>query len=188
MRTLFKKYWKKIIVGITIVILSAVLIKTCDKSELYFNTDINLEQMNNSNYILNKTNIDYLDTIIITGLYKLDINYVIIMIKDLNEDIEKQLNLYHDINIKAVVVGEDPQYVMYIKDDYRDKHIDIISHELIHIQQYNNGELINLNNRQVIWQGDTLTISDIPYFDREWERDAYYNQVDLYNNIKEILY
>ena len=78
-----------------------------------------------------------------------------------------------NIELKAHIVASivsGNSYLIEINKDSRSGTIESISHELIHLNQMNSGNL-KMGKDYVIWKRDT--IRNIPeYADREWEQDA----------------
>jgi len=64
-----------------------------------------------------------------------------------------------------------------------------ISHELIHLKQYESGLLQLLpDNSGYIWEGDTVMAGDVDYFDRPYEIEAHNEGQKLQRELKKILY
>lgn len=60
----------------------------------------------------------------------------------------------------------------------------VAAHELIHILQYESGQLVNVvYGRSVLWEEDFYIISDIPHSQRPWELDAYVRAVPLISKL-----
>ena len=122
------------------------------------------------NVVYNKTEPDYLDTIVHVGLDILDIQGIIVIIDDMPD------NAY---GLGAYVTTQffgGNQYVLNIKkNEPLQNQIKYIAHELIHIKQYYDGDLIWLGGTDVVWKEDTLRDieKNIPYSLREWEVEAY---------------
>ena len=77
--------------------------------------------------------------------------------------------------------------IIYIDNFSRDEYITILSHELIHLKQYYNGEL-KINSTDVIWKGDIIDLTLYTYENRPWEREAFDNENKIYFEMKKILY
>jgi energy-coupling factor transporter ATP-binding protein EcfA2 len=76
---------------------------------------------------------------------------------------------------------------MYIKDTNRAEAINIISHELIHLIQYNDRSLVT-ENGTILWLGKPININNMAYFERPWEIDALEQQDALAYKIRLALY
>lgn len=143
-------------------------------------------EFGNDNLISNRAEIQYLDTITHVGMDILGIKNHMVLIK--NQD--KAINLGNDLETEAYVLNRNNQSVIYIKKvGSRNNNIKVISHELIHILQHINGDLVQLGNKQVMWKGELIENGyDIEYHKRPWEEDAFRRGKELEYDIKEILY
>lgn len=139
-------------------------------------------------YVTNKTNTSYLDTIVHSGLEVLNIDTVYIIIKNLPE-LKKDNEIDKDLEFHAFILGNEKQYVIYIKSGNRLENISILSHELVHLKQYYTKRLIPTENDSiVIWEGKKMNVLDYKYNDRPWESEAFSSQEDVSKKMKEILY
>lgn len=132
--------------------------------------------------VINQTKIPYLDTIVQAGLISLNSDSVNIRIFPL--EIAKNIQI-QGVDLKAFVTGTGSVYVIYIEDSGRSKDIEILSHELVHLKQYQDKRLV-INGQVSIWLGDTLNIKS--YNDRPWEIEAFRKQGELDKNIRKLLY
>jgi len=142
------------------------------------------------NFILNQTNKPYLDTILHVGLKHLNIKGVTILVKDLNNEIKDKITEQDGLITEAFIFGEGNQYIIYIDDFNRIKSIIVLSHELIHLQQYHDERIINYDD-EMVWNNMIYTneeIKDMYYFNRPWEKEAFDNQEGLNKKIKKDLY
>jgi len=170
-----RKYWKWII-GILILIVIVWLIIIGNKPR-YFNQ----VELSNDNYIKNKTEMKYLDTILSVGLNELQIKGVTIYVRGIS--IKKNLG---DLELKGHIIGIGNQYLLEIDKVSKSEVISILSHELIHLHQMNSGDLM-VTEKYVIWKHDTL--SDIKsYENREWEIEAFGLGEKLEKKINDVLY
>ena len=55
----------------------------------------------------------------------------------------------------------------------------VMSHELIHVQQYATGRLTLIDSVTIRYNGTNYDINKVPYKDREWETDAFLRQSGL---------
>lgn len=142
------------------------------------------------NFILNQTNKPYLDTILHVGLKHLNIKGVNILVKDLDDEIKDRITEQDGLNTEAFIIGEGNQYIIYISDFNRIKSIIVLSHELIHLEQYHDGRIIDYDD-EMVWDNMMYTdqeIKEIYYFNRPWEKEAFDNQDELNKKIKKDLY
>jgi hypothetical protein len=114
----------------------------------------------------------------------------ILNVKDVN------VNIYYldDVNLKgnaassdALLIGKNGLYDIYVKKGLtKTELIEAISHELIHLKQFEDKRLIKKEAGIVIWEGSTYEYSNIEYEDRQWEAEAFNNGRKLAKLIKNI--
>jgi len=174
---------RNLLIIIISVLLLAVLIYLLNRKENTFQ----IIDFSNKNYVANRASQSFLDTIVSVGLDSLGLEKVTVMIKD----IEIQRDLGDDYQAAAYVEAGDSkfgnQYLIYIKKGSRIEMIKILSHELIHIQQYYTKKLKYDKGDYVVWDGDSLNILEIPYDKRPWELEAFDISSELESKIKKTL-
>jgi hypothetical protein len=114
----------------------------------------------------------------------------ILNVKDVN------VNIYYldDVNLKgnaassdALLIGKNGLYDIYVKKGLtKTELIEAISHELIHLKQFETKRLIKKEAGIVIWEGSTYEYFNIEYEDRQWEAEAFNNGRKLAKLIKNI--
>lgn len=156
---------------------------------IFFNSSNTFKNIKNLNKgkIVNTTDDKYIDTILYCGLNLSNIDSINIVILPI-ENKSKYLYFNDNIEFKALINYYSGVYYLYIDDNTRNENIEIISHEIVHINQYYNKKLILLNNGYVIWNGDTLNGNKINYYERPWEIEAFSEQNIIKNKILKILY
>jgi hypothetical protein len=63
-----------------------------------------------------------------------------------------------------------------------------LSHELIHLQQMEIGDLVQIDQTKIVYQNDTIYFSEVPYDKRPYERDAYSRENGVRKKLNELLY
>lgn len=64
-----------------------------------------------------------------------------------------------------------------------------LSHELIHLNQMESGDLIQLqDNTKIIYKGDTISFFDVPYDKRPYEIEALTKEDKILKKINKLLY
>lgn len=159
-----QKHFKWIIVAIVVVVASLVTYNVLTTKEKPFKK----VDMKTSNFVLNITGRTYLDTILVTGLKYYGIDSSQVVIRDLPY---AQSRIEKGYILKAFVMNEGNQYLLYIIDADKDESIYIIAHELIHFKQYHDKRLQVINDT-FIWNGKTY-YSDSEYENRPWETEAF---------------
>ena len=93
-----------------------------------------------------------------------------------------------ELSVKAHIRKAEGGYIIWIDDLSRETNIEVIAHELIHLQQYHMESLI-LKGDTLFWKDQVFNIHSLPPYDqRDWETDAFSRQGDLKLKIKNILY
>ena len=181
MKTTIKKY-----AGIIFLILLLIfgIYKLTSLKEKTFKV-VHIEKRN---FIQNKTDKPYLDSIIHIGMNELGISGTYIIIKPLTEESKQQFS--NELELKAHIKGLGKQYVIWVDDMDRDETITVFSHELIHLRQYYNGKLI-VSDGLIKWNDQiipTNELSTIDYNARPWEIEAFQEQKYLDIDIRKVLY
>ena len=137
-----------------------------------------------SNFVKNKTDMKYLDTLVLAGLHVLEIDKTSVLILPL--DVEGS----SDLELKAHIRQVENGYIIFIKNVDRNYALEIISHELVHLQQYNTGKLyINFITDELIFDKKVYPVSKLPAYDvRPWEMEAFDKQFEVRAGVIEVLY
>lgn len=141
-----------------------------------------------ANYINNRTENKYIDTVLLLAANKLGVEGAIISVFPMSDEVRINFERDNNISLKAFIVGSGYQYAIFTQDLDRMESITVFSHEMIHLKQYNSNRLIVLGNGVVTWEGQKIEVNSIPYNDRPWEREAFQNETKLANDLKKILY
>lgn len=181
MITTIKKY-----AGVIILLLLVIfgIYKLSTRKERTFK----IVQISKNNYIQNKTDKPYLDSIIHVGMNELGIDSTYIIIKPLTEETKKQFS--NELDLKAHIKGLGRQYVIWVDDMDREESITVLSHELIHLRQYYNGKLV-VSNELIKWNDQIIPVNELSTIDynaRPWEIEAFQEQKYLDIDIRKILY
>ena len=172
---------KQILVAIAgAAVVALGIYKVSDTKETTFK-QVNIDY---SNTVLNTTSSSYLDTIIHTGLTVQEIKDVSVVIKPMNPKVK---NSFEEGNLEAFINVKDSIYNIYIDNISRDEAVTVLSHELVHLQQYRSNNL-QIKNGVPQWYGKDYDISLIPYSERPWEMDAFSKQNNIIKQIKSKLY
>lgn len=169
----------KILLYIILVLLVGLLIFVLTRKEKTFKQVEYVE----CNKVYNTVDKSYLDTIVHIGLRELGIENVSVAIRPMLKEIEQG-----DIEIKAYIIGGEGQYLITVSDMQRMEAIQVMAHELIHLQQYEMDRLIRVPGATVF---DNIPYYDrdlVLYFDRPWEKEAFVEGVVLEKKLKNILY
>lgn len=175
------KWIKPIIITntiLTIALFSFKIGNIKEKSNKYKNNTIII----NNNVKNNISNKPYVDSIINLGLNKLNVKNVNIIVKEFDKN--NSTNNY----LAYVKKYNENDYVIWIDKMSKDKTILILSHELIHVNQYYTKQLI-IKESTIYWNNKIYNLNDNEdYYQRPWENEAYYNEKKLYHFILLELY
>jgi len=197
---MIKKYYKWII-GIIILLLVIFSVVRYNKKQAFYEKIKNALQfgvyreqtfnridIQTTNMVSNRTDTDYLDSIVYVGLNEMNLDSVAITIRQISPEIQAMFD--SESQLKAHIIGKENQYIIFVDEMSRDEAIKVLSHELIHLKQYYTKKLI-LEKDKVYWDGREIyqrEINEMEYQRRPWEAEAFAGQRGLENKIREILY
>ena len=197
---MIKKYYKWIIaiIILLLVIFSVVRynkkqafyekIKNALQFGVYKEQTFNKIDIQTTNMVSNRTDTDYLDSIVYVGLNEMNLDSIAITIKQISPEVQAMFD--SESQLKAHIIGKENQYIIFVDEMSRDEAIKVLSHELIHLKQYYTKKLI-LEKDKVYWDGREIyqtEINETEYNRRPWEAEAFAGQRSLENKIREILY
>lgn len=137
------------------------------------------------NEVINTSEWDYLDTVLHVGMDQLGLQGVRILVQPMNARIKNKFEESEGVELEAYIAEWMYDYTICVNGNLGHEHaIDVIAHELIHLAQYKNKELIVTDGTVVLWMGEKYDVLGIPYNDRPWERDAFANQRALAGSIR----
>lgn len=195
-----KKYYKWII-GVVILLLIIFSVVRYNKKQAFYEKiknalqfgvykekTFNIIDIQTTNIVTNRTDRNYLDSIVYVGLNELNLDSVAITIRQINPDVQAMFD--SESQLKAHILGKGNQYIIFVDVMSRTESIKVLSHELIHLKQYYTKKLI-LEKDKVYWDGEEMyqnEINEMEYELRPWEEEAFSDQRVLENKIREILY
>jgi hypothetical protein len=198
---MIKKYYKWII-GIIILLLVIFSVVKYNKKQafykklenalqfgIYREKTFNIIDIQTTNMVSNRTDRDYLDSIVYVGLNEINLDSSIaITIRQISPEVQEMYD--SELQLKAHIIGKGNQYIIFVDEMSRGEAIKVLSHELIHLKQYYTKKLI-LEKDKVYWDDEEMyqtEINEIEYERRPWEAEAFAGQRGLENKIIEILY
>ena len=138
-----------------------------------------------NNDITNTTEWTYLDTVVSVGMSQLDIRGVNVLIQPMSERIKTKFEESEGVELEAYIAEWMEGYTICVNGELgRSKAIDVIAHELVHLTQYRDKELVLTEGTVVLWMGTRYDVLGIPYNDRPWERDAFARQRSLVASLR----
>ncbi len=178
-----KIYWIVLGVIISVLLLVTLVLVFQKKEDRPFNRFDFPETVN----VTNGTCYDNLDTIALVLANK------IFKIDTLDLKIYYTPNILnkHNMEFYAIVqklpFGEH-QYVILLNKDINLVIVKLIlSHEFVHIEQYEQGHLKVFKNFY-IWKGETVFFEDTEYLNRPYEIEAFRNQNNIRRELNKLLY
>jgi predicted metallopeptidase len=165
-----------LIIGLVTV---AILAVTSNSEEKYFNQ---IELPTTNSIVNSLDNIHYYDTILAVGMDGVGLNGVTVVINDMSDAAKKQFNG----ELKAHIRLHNGIYYLFVGALNKSEAIEVLSHEIIHILQYESGELV-YENGEVVWQNEVYTLEE-EYERRPWEREAFSRQSVVESIILDRLY
>ena len=174
---------KNIVIGILVLLLIGLIVYfiSSKKQQISFKS----VTLSNNNIITNRTSKSYLDTLVSTGLDVLGLKGEFVMIKTLDPSLKGSLGT--DSELRACIIGQNNQYVIYVDDLSREESMTVLSHELIHLEQYSSERLIRMEDHFIMFNGDMFNVDNIPYKERPWGIEAFKKEKDLRTKIEKIL-
>lgn len=175
---------KKILFLVSAILVIALLVwwlaQTPQPAPYYKRIDM-VEQ----NDIINTTELDYLDTVINVGMNELDMVGVKVLIQPMSDRIRSRFEASEGVELEAYVAEWMDGYTICVARDLGRAHaIDVISHELIHLEQYRSKSLIVGDDTVVLWMGQRYDVLGLAYADRPWERAAFSLQRELASKVR----
>lgn len=86
--------------------------------------------------------------------------------------------------------GKPHSYQIFLKKTSKQYVMRFISHELVHLDQMERGDLIPIMGNQefIVYKGDTIVYKDIPYDKRSYEIDAFSREREIEHQLRNLLY
>lgn len=168
----------KILLILLIILLILLIVKIKPSNEPF-----NRVTLTNDNSIENLVYPSYYDTILNVAMSQMNLSGNIVIIQPLSDNAKSQF----DGELKAHIRYFNGKFYLFTINLDRKDAIEVLSHEVIHMDQYTSGNLI-YNNNGVTWMGETMDLNSKEYEQRPWENDAFKRQGDLINSIEKILY
>lgn len=143
----------------------------------------NQVKLSDMNFITNSVLPSYYDTILSVGLDQAGLKNQNIVVNLLSDGAKEQF----EGNLKAHIRELNGSFYLFISDLDREEAIEVICHEIVHIQQYTSGELSYVDNN-LVWKGQLVDLNRVEYQEREWEIDAYMKDNQIINSVEQILW
>lgn len=173
----------KTLLKILLVLLGILLIVLIILKSESPNKPFNPVTLTNDNSIENSVYPSYYDTILNVAMSQMNLSGNIVIIQPLSDNAKSQF----DGELKAHIRYFNGKFYLFTINLDRKDAIEVLSHEVIHMDQYTSGNLI-YNNNGVTWMGETMDLNSKEYEQRPWENDAFKRQSQLINSVENILW
>jgi len=171
-----KKKLPIIIIGLIVILFVVYLIVTYKDPNRPFKTT----KLSGDNFIENNVYPPYYDTVLSVAMDKMGMVGNRVFIRELSDGAKGQF----DGELKAHLRYHNSMFYLFIVDLNRTEAIEVLSHEVIHIDQYLKKDFIFENN-EIMWMGEVMELGS--YEMRPWERNAFARQGVLINKVSETL-
>lgn len=178
---------KKIILGIFLIIgMIAILyfLNKQQKDRYFTTTPIDYD----INFVMNETEMTFLDTIAYLGMKQLGMESNLIKFIPLSDNAKEEFKIQTDSDLRAHLIYQDKISYIYIDKMTKDESILVMSHEFLHIKQYDSQRLKLIKAGKVVWLGDTIDVVTIDYNSRPWEIEAFKEERSFRDSLLKILY
>jgi hypothetical protein len=177
----FKEFIIVLLIILSVTLLSLLVITKADANDDVYNQ----VDLSTYNYVLNGTQHSGYDTVAKVALDIAGLSGVQVFIQELSESAKSQF----DGELKAHVRYFNGEFYIFISDLSHKEAIEVISHEVVHIQQYLSGDFVyDQSTGDMYWKGELYYPDNIPYERRPWEHDAFDLQSSISDKVSAILY
>lgn len=90
--------------------------------------------------------------------------------------------------IQKIPTGNSDYAIHVSKTLTKSEYKMLVAHELVHLQQMEEGRLIELGNGISVWEGDTLDLREVPYSVRGYEQEAALKSKEILRELDRLLY
>lgn len=169
----------KISAGVILLIVMVLLISRLRSEDEPFKQIV----LSTNNLVTNNVYPMYYDTVLMVAMDQMGIIGHTVVINKLTDGAKSQF----DGELKAHIRYHNGIFYLFTEEFDRKESIEVLCHEVIHIQQYTTGNLI-YEDGFVIWLGEPIELNSIEYEKRPWEDDAFLRQGELIGNVEKVLY
>lgn len=173
MKTLFS------VLGVLLILTLLFSLINDSPKENYFNR----VDISENNLITNNELKEFYDTIIGVGLDESGIKGISVVVSELSDGAKSQ---FASGELRAHVRFYNGIFYLFIDDFDRKEAIEVIAHEIIHMEQYLTQSLI-YNEEGLWWNDEEYDLETLEYDNRPWERDAFNRGSFLGQKIEKIL-
>ena len=168
----------KIVLGVIILLILLFLIFKSKKEDKVFNKVV----LSNFSTIDNVVFPTYYDTVLSVAMNKMGVGGHVV-VGQLSDVAKSQF----DGDLKAHIRYFNSKFYLFTGNMSRCESIEVLCHEVVHMEQYSSGDLVYDNN-VIIWKGERIELNSKEYMDRQWEKDAFDRQSQLIKSVESVLY
>lgn len=142
-------------------------------------------ELSNKNEIALVNGYEYYDTIVRVALDAIGISGIRVVIDKVSKESEESFGGSLEAHVEYI----NGVYYLYAEKMSREKAIDVISHEVIHIQQYQSKNLeYSIECGCVIYSNYQYYLEEVDYNNRPWEEDAFKYDNYLSSQVNKIIW
>lgn len=176
---------KKIYIILSVILLALIIVIIINNMK---KKEINSFNFPSTLNVVNHTNNEYADIIskvILESILKIDT--ITIKIFTLRNYYDNDTYEFKGMLVKNVIA--DHNYSVFLKDNLSHHEIiEVLSHEFVHLEQMERGDLEIILNEGYIWKGKKYFYKDVKYEDRPYEIEAINKSIKIKRELKKILY
>jgi len=174
---------KKIVIIIVVALIFLGLIFLVVKNSSAEDKPFNQIELSYNNNFNNGIFPSYYDTVLSVAMDEMGLVGYMVTLGKLSDGARSQF----DGQLRAHIRYFNGNFYLFTEDLDRKDAIEVLSHEVIHMQQYASGNLV-YDNLDVIWKGETIGLNSKEYEERPWESDAFARQSALIDLVEKKLY
>lgn len=178
---------KKIIIGILLIIgmIGVLYYLNKQQQEKYFSpSPIEYD----INFVVNETEMTFLDTIAYVGMKQLGLQSNLIKFISLSDETKEEFKKQTDSDLRAHIIYQDKVSYIFIDKMDRNEAVMVMSHEFLHVKQYDSQRLKLIGAGKVVWLNDTIDVITIDYTSRPWEIEAFKEERSFRDSLDKVLY
>jgi len=175
-----KKYLIIIILAVVAIIVALFFLLRKPKIYMEKKFKPTIEVVNGTNFDIDTTVLTIADKILNLDTVKIHIYYGTVTLEDDDGII---------VNTFAQKNPFPHSYTIFIGKNVNKAQINrILSHEMVHVKQYETGQLIPLEDKKVKYKGKAIDLQQLEYKRRPFEIDAFNEQMKVHSMLNRIVY
>ena len=174
-----KKKFIYIIIAVVAIIIALIFLLRKPKIIMEKTFKPTIEVINGTNYEV--------DTVLLTIADKiLGLDTLTIRVYYSSITIEKDGIIINDYAVKNIMPHD---YTIFIGKNSKKSWVKtVMAHEMVHVKQYEIGDLIQLPDKKMKYKGEVIDLVTSDYMDRQYEKDAFREQTKILSMLNRIRY